>query len=150
MTKKDYKKETVNGHSFIEIGKAKAFLNQVNHKKLLASFDDPFKAQSDKYDFFSWDYIGAQHNLVIFASQLNKAMSFANWQKFFTKLETPKTNINYQGVMTLGKALTNGQGIEKLKDVPPNTKVAGSPTANLDTSEIVNQVIRQLKEGLAK
>ena len=148
MTKNTIKTETINGHSIMTIGKAKVFLNQLNHKKLLASFDDPFKAKSDKYDFFSWDFVGSNNNLVLFASQLNKSMSFTNWQKFFTKLETPKTNINYQGIMALGKALSNGQGIEKLKDVPPNTKVASSPTANLDTSEIVNQVIRQLKEGV--
>lgn len=160
MTKNTIKTETINGHSIMTIGKAKVFLNQLNHKKLLASFDDPFKAKSDKYDFFSWDFVGSANNLVLFASQLNKSMSFTNWQKFFTKLETPKTNINYQGIMALGKALSNGQGIEKLKDVPPNTNVASSPTANLNTSEIVNQVLRdprlvnqvvnQLKEGLAK
>jgi hypothetical protein len=160
MTKNTIKTETINGHSIMTIGKAKVFLNQLNHKKLLASFDDPFKAKSDKYDFFSWDFVGSNNNLVLFASQLNKSMSFSNWQKFFTKLETPKTNINYQGVMALGKALANGHGIEKLKDVPPNTNVASSPTANLNTTEIVNQVLRdprlvnqvvnQLKEGLAK
>lgn len=171
MTKKQtvktesIKTESINGYAIISIGKAKVFLNQLNHKKLLASFDDPFKAKSDKYDFFSWDFVGSNNNLVLFASQLNKSMSFSNWQKFFTKLETPKTNINYQGIMALGKALANGHGIEKLKDVPPNTNVASSPTANwtppnMDTSEIVNQVLRdprlvnqvvnQLKEGLAK
>lgn len=160
MTKNTIKTETINGHSIMTIGKAKVFLNQLNHKKLLASFDDPFKAKSDKYDFFSWDFVGSNNNLVLFASQLNKSMSFSNWQKFFTKLETPKTNINYQGIMALGKALANGHGIEKLKDVPPNTNVASSPTANLNTTEIVNQVLRdprlvnqvvnQLKEGLAK
>ena len=78
-------------------------------------------------------------------------MTFANWQKFFTKLETPKTNSIYQGVMLLGKCLANGEGIG-LSGIAhvPNSQVASSPTANLDTSDIVNQVIRQLKEGLAK
>ena len=160
MTKNTIKTETVNGLTFYTLGKSKIFLNQLNHKSLLASFNDPFKTEKDKYDFFSWDYVGSAQNLVLFASPLNKSMSFVNWQKFFAKLETPKNNPIYQGIMTLGKALANGQGIEKLKDVPPNTNVASSPTANLNTTEIVNQVLRdprlvnhvvsQLKEGLAK
>ena len=144
MTKNTLKTETINGLTFYALGKSKIFLNQLNHKSLLASFNDPFKTEKDKYDFFSWDFVGSAQNLVMFASPLNKSMNFVNWQKFFVKLETPKNNPIYQGIMTLGKALANGQGIEKLKDVPPNTNVASSPTANFNLKDMAMNP--QLKE----
>ena len=68
MTKNTIKTETVNGLTFYGLGKSKVFLNQLNHKSLLASFNDPFKTEKDKYDFFSWDYVGSNQNLVLFAS----------------------------------------------------------------------------------
>jgi hypothetical protein len=142
---KTLKKESYNGNEVYTLGNTKVFLNTINHNNLAKAME----FQAEKFDFVSWSQL--KNNEIIHSSILGKGMTFANWQKFFTKLETPKTNSIYQGVMLLGKCLANGEGIG-LSGIAhvPNNQVASSPTANLDTSEIVNQVIRQLKEGLAK
>tara|TARA_Y100001938_G_scaffold120465_1_gene167296 strand:+ start:257 stop:733 length:477 start_codon:yes stop_codon:yes gene_type:complete len=142
---KTLKKESYNGNEVYTLGNTKVFLNTINHNNLAKAME----FQTEKFDFVSWSQL--KSNEIIHSSILGKGMTFANWQKFFTKLETPKTNSIYQGVMLLGKCLANGEGIG-LSGIAhvPNNQVASSPTANLDTSEIVNQVIRQLKEGLAK
>jgi hypothetical protein len=140
---KTLKKESYNGNEVYTLGNTKVFLNTINHNNLAKAME----FQAEKFDFVSWSQL--KNNEIIHSSILGKGMTFANWQKFFTKLETPKTNIIYQGVMLLGKALANGEGIGKISDTP-NNGVASSPTANLDTSEIVNQVIRQIKQGLVK
>ena len=141
--KQTLKKETLNGNEVYTLGNTKVFLNTINHNNLAKAME----FQEKKFDFVSWSKL--KENVIIHSSLLGKGMTFANWQKFFTKLETPKTNSIYQSVMLMGKALANGEGISKIND-SPNNGVASSPTANLDTSEIVNQVIRQLKQGLAK
>jgi hypothetical protein len=143
--KQTLKKESYNGNEVYTLGNTKVFLNTINHNNLAKAME----FQAEKFDFVSWSQL--KNNEIIHSSILGKGMTFANWQKFFTKLETPKTNSIYQGVMLLGKCLANGEGIG-LSGIAhvPNNQVASSPTANLDTSEIVNQVIRQLKEGLAK
>jgi len=141
--KQTLKKETFNGKQVYTLENTKVFLNTLSHKNLASAME----FQEKKFDFVSWYTLN--NNTIIHSSILGKGMTFAKWQKHFTKLETPKTNIIYQSVMLLGKALANGEGIGKISDTP-NNGVASSPTANMDTSVIVNQVIRQLKEGLAK
>lgn len=141
--KQTLKKETYNGNVVYTLENTKVFLNTISHNNLAKAME----FQEKKFDFVSWYKLN--ENVIIHSSRLGKGFAFSKWQKVFTQLETPKTNIIYQGVMLLGKALANGEGIDKVKDVP-NNGVASSPTANLDTSEIVNQVIRQIKQGLVK
>jgi len=147
MTKKEtIKKEVVNGNTIMTVGKIKVFLNTINQNSLLKAME--FNHQH--FDFVSFYTTGTNNkNDIIYVSALNKGMNAHNWQKFFKVFGVSNDHPMVKAIMVLANALTNGEAIKKLEDVP-NNQVASSPTGNLDTSEIVNQVIRQLKQGLAK
>ena len=147
MTKKEtYKKEVVNGNTIMTVGKIKVFLNTINQNSLLKAMEFNHK----HFDFVSFYTTGTNNkNDIIYVSALNKGMSAHNWEKFFKVFGVSNDHPMVKAIRALASALANGEAIKKLEDVP-NNGVASSPTANLDTSEIVNQVIRQLKEGLVK
>ena len=147
MAKKEtYKKEVVNGNTIMTVGKIKVFLNTINQNSLLKAME--FNHQH--FDFVSFYTTGTNNkNDIIYVSALNKGMSANNWMKFFKVFDVSKDHPMVVAVRVMANALISGEAIKKLEDVP-NNQVAKGATANLDTSEIVNQVIRQLKEGLAK
>ena len=123
----------------------RVYLNTISHVALNKSMECGF---TEKHDYVSWTRKG--ENYILYSSALGYGKAEFNWSKTFKKLETPTNNPTRVAILTLSQALKEGKGIEKITDVPTNNQVASSPTANLDTSEIVNQVIRQLKQGLAK
>ena len=144
MTKKDYKKETVNGNTIVTVGKVKVFLNCINQNSLLKAME----FNQNHFDFVSFYTTGQNNkNDIIYVSAVNKGMNSHNWNKFFKVFGVSSNHPIVEAVTVMSNALSKGEAIRKLSDVP-NNGVASSPTANLDTSEIVNQVIRQLKEGL--
>lgn len=147
MAKKEtYKKEVVNGNTIMTVGKIKVFLNTINQNSLLKAME--FNHQH--FDFVSFYTTGTNNkNDIIYVSALNKGMSANNWMKFFKVFGVSTDHPMVVAVRVMANALISGEAIKKLEDVP-NNQVAKGATANLDTSEIVNQVIRQLKEGLAK
>ena len=144
MTKKDYKKETVNGNTIVTVGKVKVFLNSINQNSLLKAME----FNQNHFDFVSFYTTGQiNKNDIIYVSAVNKGMNSHNWNKFFKVFGVSSNHPIVEAVTVMSNALSKGEAIRKLSDVP-NNGVASSPTANLDTSEIVNQVIRQLKEGV--
>ena len=147
MTKKEtIKKEVVNGNTIMTVGKIKVFLNTINQNSLLKAME--FNHQH--FDFVSFYTTGTNNkNDIIYVSALNKGMSAHNWHKFFSVFDVSVDHPMHKAITVLANALVSGEAIKKLEDVP-NNQVAKGATANLDTTEIVNQVIRQLKEGLAK
>ena len=123
----------------------RVYLNTISHVALNKSMECGF---TEKHDYVSWTRKG--ENYILYSSALGYGKAEFNWNKTFKKLETPTNNPTRVAILTLSQALKEGKGIEKITDVPTNNQVASSPTANLDTSEIVNQVIRQIKQGLVK
>ena len=123
----------------------RVYLNTISHVALNKSMECGF---TEKHDYVSWTRKG--ENYILYSSALGYGKAEFNWNKTFKKLETPTNNPTRIAILTLSQALKEGKGIEKITDVPTNNQVASSPTANLDTSEIVNQVIRQIKQGLVK